>query len=618
MCENFGVLYGSDAGPGGDLHYEIGFDKKRKRIIGLVCRYCGAEIKLHAARSIRPIARHFLAESLPFTHCEEEDCENHGRNAFECWQYRPRPYHVNGDLLRCNGRRKSDGRRCRESVDLGTPPIKGKDDPDRQCVFAKILLLIRLGLSMTHANGVDVTSDDFQRYVRRFGSLYRDYHAYRNSFLLKPGWCGQEDKTAVVLTDVLQVSLKRFGIGPERTQRLNVIVSVLRLENTWFVLAAHPYYLPKDKAPGLLEIQRDIQPLSRALHRRWAGLHTILDKGRLVRTEPGRKLKEKAETAEDGTRGDGDAEDKGEEGKAKKKEPRRRGFVPGRADAGHYGYMVRSPFAEVAHFLVVQRMLSRFKRVFFYTDAAKDLTSSVLVATRDGVRSGRVQVAVMQHQKIGRRERDRVRERGLPREEALPTVFDRMEDRFKALVEERLKERPAPLLASEERRIRATVWRNASDGAHSTAGAFAWLKGYPRDTRQYKNCHTLWLTRGPDEKLEDGQELLLGVTLQSVDSACRTLRKRINTFKRPDKAAKGVTYSSSSYRVENAVGELRTHLLMRNYARRSGKKWSETRISAVVLGATGGDTDAVDMQALLWDFRLNVRHAQEVSEWMAL
>ena len=367
----------------------------------------------------------------------------------------------------------------------------------------------------------------------------------------------------------------------------------------------------------MLDVQRDIEPLSRALRRRWAGLHTILDEGRLVRMEPRRKPKERAENTEDGAKEDGDAEDKGEEGKEKKKKPRRRAFVPGRADSGHYGYMVRSPFAEVAHFLVVQRMLSRFKRVFFYMDAAKDLTSSVLIAMRDGVRSGRVQVAVMQHEKIGRRERRRVRERGLPREEALPMVFDQMEERFKALVEERLRESPAPLLASEERRIRATVWRNASDGANSPAGAFAWLKGFPRDTQQYKNCHTLWLTRGPDEELEDARELLLGVTLQSVDSACRTLRKRINTFKRPDKAAKGVTYTSSSYRVENAVGELRTHLLMRNYARRPGKRWSKRRIPAVVLGVTGGDTDAVDMQSLLWGFRLNVRHAQEISEWMA-
>ena len=40
-----------------------------------------------------------------------------------------------------------------------------------------------------------------------------------------------------------------------------------------------------------------------------------------------------------------------------------------------------------------------------------------------------------------------------------------------------------------------------------------------------------------DDALEDGRELLMGVTLRPVDSACRTLRKRINTFKRPEKAS---------------------------------------------------------------------------------
>ena len=134
------------------------------------------------------------------------------------------------------------------------------------------LLLIRLGLSSTHANGFDIGTSYFQGRVKRFGALFRSYHTYRNSFLLKPGEYGLEDSTAVVLTDVLQVSLKRFGVGPARTQRLNVIVSVLRLKlkkkegeererTTWFVLAAHVCYLPESKTPSDddEELDRDLE-----------------------------------------------------------------------------------------------------------------------------------------------------------------------------------------------------------------------------------------------------------------------------------------------------------------------------------------------------------------------
>lgn len=46
------------------------------------------------------------------------------------------------------------------------------------------------------------------------------------------------------------------------------------------------------------------------------------------------------------------------------------------------------------------------------------------------------------------------------------------------------------------------------------------------------------------------------------------LRKRVITFKRPGKAARRVSYTDLGYRVESAMGELQTHLLQRNYARR--------------------------------------------------
>ena len=376
---------------------------------------------------------------------------------------------------------------------------------------------------------------------------------------------------------------------------------------TWFVLAAHPYYLPESKCPDATDLEIDVEDRPK-WEQRFAGLnHFQLERPFVQTKRPRKRKKSDAETTE-GSDGDTDGEPEKERG--------RRVISEAIPDAGHYGCMMRSPYAEVAHFLVVQRMLSRFKRLHFYTDASYDLTWSALVAMREGVRSGRVEIAVLQHEKIGRRDRAPVRRKGLPRDKAVPQAFADMEQRF----EERLKSPPkesAELPLWPQDRARAALWRHSPQGAQSEKGKFAWL-AYPDDTQQYKNCSTLWLTRGPDQELEDGKELLLGITLQSVDSACRTLRKRINSFKRPDKAASGVSYTDSGYRVEHAMGELQVHLLQRNYSRRLGRRWSQTTIPAFVAGLTGGDENAVDMQALLWDFRLGIGHAREIYEWMTL
>ena len=254
-------------------------------------------------------------------------------------------------------------------------------------------------------------------------------------------------------------------------------------------------------------------------------------------------------------------------------------------------------------------------------DASYDLTRSVMVAMHDWVSSGRAHVAVLQHKKPDSK-RATVPDGRPPvrRKKALPWAIKRMETRFAQRVVEKLEKAADAmtddLWGDEERvlRARTAVWGQGPQGAGSKKGQFVWL-AFPADTEAYRDCRTFWLSRGPDDAPEDGRDLLIGVTLQSVDSACRSLRKRINTFKRPEKAARGVSYVSSPYRVEGAIGELRTYLLMRNYCRRPGTRWSNEIIPAAVLGLSDGEE--VDMADVLWTFRLGVEHAEELSEWLS-
>ena len=46
---------------------------------------------------------------------------------------------------------------------------------------------------------------------------------------------------------------------------------------------------------------------------------------------------------------------------------------------------MRSPYAEVAHFLVVRKMLDRFETIHCYMDGAKELYGAALVAFRDRI-----------------------------------------------------------------------------------------------------------------------------------------------------------------------------------------------------------------------------------------
>ena len=73
------------------------------------------------------------------------------------------------------------------------------------------------------------------------------------------------------------------------------------------------------------------------------------------------------------------------------------------SDEGQLGREILSPYAEVAHFLVVDRMLSQFGRRFFYMDTSRDLFDSAVLAMRDSVRRRRVEIVLYQHEKEGRK-----------------------------------------------------------------------------------------------------------------------------------------------------------------------------------------------------------------------
>ena len=612
MCRNFGVLYGAAAEP--DPHYSCRPATQGGEITGLDCRWCGAYIRLYPPASVKPLVRHFLRQSIPFATCPNESCENYTVNAFAHFWGRPnrpgRPYKVvNPAALKCN--------LCKRTFPLGTARVL-RDTRKIRIGVTQLLHSVGEARSVTDARGSGIPVSTYYRRLHRSASRLRDYHAYRNAHILKPGFCGSAGKTAIVHTDVVQSTLRRRGKRmAQRSQQLKVIVSVLRVEGTYYVLAAHPFFLAHGKSkrktdrnwPTDDELEKD--RLERSfMARRTEGVWSLLDN----------------EPVEDETK------------------PNRVG--PKVPDGSQRGLFLKSPYAETAHFLVVRRLLARFPRVQMYMDADPAQHMAAMVAMREEVKAGKVNIALMQFQKTGpKREMDfdaleeELREvesenenleEGKPprtrRNRALKKALREMEARFAEAVvtppteegEEDAKSEPLVGLGPDPQdleRTRAALWGAAARGANSKVGGFAWLE-YPPDTTQYRQCKTLWLTRRPSDTLEDANELLLPITLQSVDSLFDSIRSRTDSIDRPGAVADGSGIRDVNYSAEVICSELAIYLVRRNYGRRPGVT-KTTHIPAVVMGMTEGKRIPIMPHKTFWDFHLDVRRAKELSRWLA-
>ena len=446
--------------------------------------------------------------------------------------------------------------------------------------------------------------------LKQLGTRLRDYQSWRNARLLNPRSGIKPDTPMRVYTDVLQVSLKRFGEG-RRYQFLNIIVSVLVHENSNFILAAHPYFYPESEkyTPSFEEL---VDSGQYGLNDDW----DCLDHPGKIELDLDEDLDDNDNEDEDGN----EEEEEEEEDKDKDKEDDE--DLP---DISRGGYFICSPYAEAAHFLVVQKMLSRlnrFEKVYYYIDAARELYSAALCALAEPVRAGRVEIALFQHDKWERKEGDVAPDIKLYSDDEkvalLESAFRDMEARFDSKASPQNGE--LPLTAEQDNRVRAGLYKGAVKGGRSKTGGWAWLH-FPPDNSNYYGCRTLWLTRTPDKTFEDdGKPLLLHATLQPVDSLMNSMRSRVRALSRPaDRAKPGRSYMGSYFSIDAVLGEMWIYLLARNYRARSGSDpipahklglMTDTEAASV----TGGIIED-DFVEIALDFRLGLSHARRMTGW---
>ena len=559
MCPHFGLL--EDEGESKLSHLKRKTKDAEPRVL---CRACGLSASLFAEASVRPAVRHFLRQSLPFAACPKPDCPNSDANVFEHW----------GTAYRGESAHKARCLKCGARFALGVPapPSAGKRKETRK-VCREVALTRGVTDTLESMDG-RLSAGAYYRRLRRGGEAMRDCLAYRNARLLRGG-LAQRDGPLRLFTDVMQASLRRGGVHA-RFQNMNVVVTVVRLEEekTFFVLAAHPCFVGSDfvesDARRLLEDER-----APVRERRW---HWTAHRHRLEPPRKGRSLRDR---------------------------------IP---DASRDGLFIPSPYGELAHFLVVRKLVRRFPLVHLTMDASKSLWQSALTAFAGPIRGNAVEIALFQHEKdaSGRAGGGRRTSAYKADEETLAQAFEDVETAFAG----RLRD-----LASKGRahpNQRAKVFRLAFQGGYSKNGGWAWLE-FPQGHPAYRNCRTLWLTRRPDQRLEDSRELLLKSPLGAVDSAIASMRRRVRSLGRPAFRAKpGRSYAESYVDPAAVIHELWVYLLLRNYSLRqvTAQKIPPAKALGLLRRHAQDKRRNKEINAAV-GFRLGAEHAERMTRWLA-
>ena len=580
MCGNFGHHYSGDA-PEGVRNLSDGKVRIDTAAGRVRCVACGQSFRLHSNRAIRRIARRFLAWSLPFADCPNAECANHGVNLFErhAAGQRPsqRPY-------RRAGAGRAQCRACGADFLLGSPlrvhrsGNGRRSNPQAKAVMARVIQGAMddrsVGRTMRAAG---IGEDAYYTHLRSAGGRLRDYLAWRNAALLGPRFA-KGDGAVRVYTDTMEASLWRWG-DVRRFQPMSIPVSVIELprDRTYYVLAAHPGFLPESRAAHtrmLLEILRTERRTPRHASP-WDGLEHPL------RVDGGKSAEDQFKA------------------------------LP---NIGLHGLYVVPQYAELAHLLVVRKLLSRFPKVFHYMDGSKSQAGAAMTALAEEVRAGRWEIAQVQSPE------DRTAKPETPRMSWTKGVESKLRARVDGeweALRERWEEKRAGAssLLEADPKLDAKLFRSAFQGAHSKSGGWAWLRHPPPGPR-FHGERTLWLTQRPDSSYgEVGRELLWAASKLPVDRVHSHLRDDVRAFERSSfRAGPGRSYRDASKDPRNVLAELWIALLQRNFGPRLRARGGEPRAKA--MGLARRNEPPLDLGALAWDFRLDFSHAERIGKWL--
>ena len=545
------------------------------------CKWCGQSFAPKSNPAVRPVARHFLSQSLPFAACKESTCANHGVNFFENYSADARR-----GTRSYQGKKAIQCAKCRRSLPLGVSLATHEQEKGVARKFKGVLETVLLGIRIRRAVWwYDMDEDTYYTRLLRSGARLQSYHAWLNAQLLNPNAKVDFSALAKVYTDVVNLTLRLRG-DVAKYRHLKVIISVLLANRTAYVLAAHPFFLP-EKLVEIADEKYD-DPIRGGASQAYAHKWDCIEHP--VHTEY-----------------EGTPED----------------VESSAAELSQWGlgYYIRKGYAEIAHFLVVRKMLQRFERTCFYMDSARELRAGAMVALAPDIRAGRTEVVQLQQSKKRRYRSDQdhlsmgrigSKERAAALRKAWASREPTVQKKFAKATKEAAAEGKDP----DPDQIAAQEFKKAAIGGFSGDGEWAWLR-FPAPLADQKEWRTLWLTRRPGRTFEDVAEHLHFATLQPVDSVIGSLRDRVLSHHRPIfRAGQGRSFRKNYLDPRVVVSEASIYLLGRNYTYMSkGQKTTPAR-ELRLHGSRPPIASVRSFPRLVEQFQLGLDEAEKMTRWL--
>lgn len=595
MCRNFGVPCESVAD---DSRYRRDPDSPDE----LECRYCGHGFTPLSNEAIRPVARYFHSTSLPFAACPTADCKNHGVNVFEN-MFPGRRHGINAYTR--NVRRNLEGDRiqckeCESTIRIGEPLRlhRGGDGPQ---LVEKILEGVLLGVNrraLVARRFMRISPEDKNLPLIKFPAYYnqltliaarlKDYQSWINARFFMPSSSVDFSQTARVSTSVIEIPLpRRFRSERSRATHLHTtlkfIVSVLVLQRGTYLLAAHPCFLPWEFGPDPKadDMDRETGRPSVDFAHQWDCLEHPVHHRFNFKT-PEEMLKNLADVSQ--------------------------------YDLGCY---VRSPYAEAAHFLVVEKMLRRFRRVSFCFDAGRDRLDAAMVALAPGIAAGRTDVVVTKEEPCSKEHAEDdtdapdssdsgARDPALLLKKVWRVTEERVQRKFKSHTA--ADDAPSAKSSIHNRaRQAAAAYREALSG--DDIGHWAWLD-FPPPMKHERSRRTLWATRMIGKTFDDDALIpLLHASLMRGHYAMDAMREHLTSLRSGKAELAAARYSP----IQLLIDEARIYLLARN-----GYQMTSTQqaVPAAQVGLWANKTPLPYLTNTVLRFRLGIKQAETLTRWM--
>lgn len=373
LCSNFGIPDDTTLNEE-DRPYKI---RVKGNSLSLICKECGLNRRIFSNEAVETLFLRLLKRNLLHEYCPNQKCENYRVNMYEhMYDSGGEKYHTGYGVISENEFRARCVR-CGTRFLVGTPwrlhgnkrrgPDKNKTDqnPDYKSRYPAQLQTFMQGV-MNNTGPADMINEfdcHPEHYYSHLHSLAdtcsaisaRQLMKLQSKRFVRGEHYKNNDGCIRLYSDVMDISIF-LGGEDKRVALLPCLVTSTDYNDSFFALAFTPMFIPGELSPDKKEELRE-EVFRYECHQANAHLHW-----------------EGVPVSHDAT-------------------PRSR---PGAFNVtGLRGYFINSSYGALAHFLVLRKMLSRFRRVIHYVDNESVMQTAALTGFADKIKARECEVVLV-------------------------------------------------------------------------------------------------------------------------------------------------------------------------------------------------------------------------------